>query len=154
MSSIATVGRVMNMAGRPRGREKNITGAGKGVYKRGSGLGTGRVGKADGYTGRRPSSGGSGGSFGGGGGNYGGGSTRGRGGKKGGKGGLLALLAVLLLGGGGYGILGGEDSGVSRLVRERCDYTVSIPMYGHVNSLNVSTAASVLLCHAARMQRA
>ena len=101
-------------AGRPRGREKNITGAGKGVYKRGSGLGTGRVGKADGYTGRRPTSGGfsaggSGGSFGGGG-NYGGGSTRGRGGKKGGKGGLLALLAVLLLGGGGYGILGGEDS--------------------------------------------
>ena len=51
-------------------------------------------------------------------------------------------------------VLGGEYSGVSRLVRERCDYTVSIPMYGHVNSLNVSTAASVLLCHAARMQRA
>lgn len=50
-------------------------------------------------------------------------------------------------------VLGGEDSGVGRLVRERCDYTVSIPMYGKVNSLNVSTAASVLLCHAARMQR-
>lgn len=50
-------------------------------------------------------------------------------------------------------VLGGEDSGVSRLVRERCDYTVSIPMYGKLNSLNVSTAASVLRCHAARMQR-
>ena len=50
-------------------------------------------------------------------------------------------------------VLGGEDSGVSRLVRERCDYTVSIPMFGKVNSLNVSTAASVLLCHAARMQK-
>ncbi|MGN1345592.1 MAG: 23S rRNA (guanosine(2251)-2'-O)-methyltransferase RlmB [Eubacteriales bacterium] len=50
-------------------------------------------------------------------------------------------------------VLGGEDSGVSRLVRERCDFTISIPMYGHVNSLNVSTAASVLLCRAARMQR-
>lgn len=50
-------------------------------------------------------------------------------------------------------VLGGEDSGVSRLVRKRCDYTVSIPMYGKLNSLNVSTAASVLLCHAARMQR-
>lgn len=50
-------------------------------------------------------------------------------------------------------VLGGEDSGVSRLVRETCDFTVSIPMYGKVNSLNVSTAASVLLCHAARMQR-
>ena len=50
-------------------------------------------------------------------------------------------------------VLGGEDSGVGRLVKERCDYTVSIPMYGKINSLNVSTAASVLLCHAARMQR-
>ena len=50
-------------------------------------------------------------------------------------------------------VLGGEDSGVSRLVKERCDFIVSIPMYGHVNSLNVSTAASVLLCRAARMQR-
>ena len=50
-------------------------------------------------------------------------------------------------------VLGGEDSGVSRLVRERCDYTVSIPMYGNVNSLNVSCAASVILCHVARMQR-
>ncbi len=50
-------------------------------------------------------------------------------------------------------VLGGEDSGVSRLVKERCDFVVSIPMYGHVNSLNVSTAASVLLCRAARMQR-
>lgn len=50
-------------------------------------------------------------------------------------------------------VLGGEDSGVSRLVRERCDFTVSIPMYGKVNSLNVSTAASVLLTRAARLQR-
>lgn len=50
-------------------------------------------------------------------------------------------------------ILGGEDSGVSRLVRERCDYTVSIPMYGKVNSLNVSCAASIILCHAAHIQR-
>ncbi len=50
-------------------------------------------------------------------------------------------------------VLGGEDSGVSRLVRERCDFTVSIPMYGKVNSLNVSTAASVLLSRAARVQR-
>ena len=50
-------------------------------------------------------------------------------------------------------VLGGEDSGVSRLVREKCDYTVSIPMYGKVNSLNVSAAAAVLICHAARMQK-
>ncbi len=51
-------------------------------------------------------------------------------------------------------VLGSEGDGVSRLVRERCDFLVSIPMYGAVNSLNVSTAASILLCHAARMQRA
>jgi len=50
-------------------------------------------------------------------------------------------------------VLGGEDSGVGRLVRERCDFTISIPMYGKVNSLNVSTAASVLLSRAARVQR-
>lgn len=50
-------------------------------------------------------------------------------------------------------VLGSEGRGVSDLVRRRCDFTVSIPMYGKVNSLNVSTAASVLLCHAARMQR-
>lgn len=51
-------------------------------------------------------------------------------------------------------VFGSEGAGVGRLVRESCDFTVSIPMYGHVNSLNVSTAASVILCHAARMQRA
>lgn len=51
-------------------------------------------------------------------------------------------------------VFGSEGAGVGRLVKERCDFTVSIPMYGSVNSLNVSTAASVILCHAARMQRA
>ena len=50
-------------------------------------------------------------------------------------------------------ILGSEGNGVGRLIKERSDYIVSIPMYGQVNSLNVSTAASVILCHAARMQR-
>lgn len=51
-------------------------------------------------------------------------------------------------------VFGSEGAGVGRLVKETCDFIVSIPMYGHVNSLNVSTAASVILCHAARMQRA
>lgn len=50
-------------------------------------------------------------------------------------------------------VLGSEGNGVSRIVRENSDFIVSIPMYGKVNSLNVSTAASVILCHAARMQR-
>lgn len=48
-------------------------------------------------------------------------------------------------------VFGSEGDGVSRLVRERSDFVVSIPMYGQVNSLNVSTAASVILCHAARV---
>ena len=50
-------------------------------------------------------------------------------------------------------VLGSEGAGISRLVREKCDFTVSIPMYGRVNSLNVSAAAAVLLFHAAQKQR-
>ena len=50
-------------------------------------------------------------------------------------------------------ILGSEGNGVSRLLKDNSDYIVSIPMYGKVNSLNVSTAASVILCHVARIQR-
>ncbi len=50
-------------------------------------------------------------------------------------------------------VLGSEGEGVSRLVREKCDFTVSIPMLGQVNSLNVSTAAAVLLYEAARKQK-
>lgn len=47
-------------------------------------------------------------------------------------------------------VLGSEGSGISRLVREKCDFMLSIPMYGRVNSFNVSCAAAVLLCEAAR----
>ncbi|MBQ7714980.1 MAG: 23S rRNA (guanosine(2251)-2'-O)-methyltransferase RlmB [Clostridia bacterium] len=50
-------------------------------------------------------------------------------------------------------VLGSEGFGVSRVIKEHSDAIISIPMYGKVNSLNVSAAASVLLCHAARMQR-
>jgi len=49
-------------------------------------------------------------------------------------------------------IFGSEGAGVSRMLKEKCDFLISIPMYGKVNSLNVSTAASVILCHAARIQ--
>ncbi len=42
-------------------------------------------------------------------------------------------------------VLGNEGAGVSRLIKEECDFTVSIPMAGHVDSLNVSAAAAVLL---------
>ena len=50
-------------------------------------------------------------------------------------------------------VLGSEGDGVSKLVKDQSDFIASIPMYGSVNSLNVSTAAAVILCHAARMQR-
>ena len=41
-------------------------------------------------------------------------------------------------------VIGNEGSGVSRLVKERCDYTASIPMNGDIDSLNASVAAGVL----------
>ena len=49
-------------------------------------------------------------------------------------------------GGGPVGlVLGSEGYGTSRLVLENCDFKVNIPNYGHVNSLNVSCAAAVVL---------
>ena len=47
-------------------------------------------------------------------------------------------------------VMGSEGEGVSRVVKDTCDGIVSIPMYGHVNSFNVSTAASVILAEIAR----
>jgi 23S rRNA (guanosine2251-2'-O)-methyltransferase len=49
-------------------------------------------------------------------------------------------------------VLGGEDRGVRRLVRERCDYLVSLPLLGKINSLNVSVAAGILLYEALRQR--
>lgn len=50
-------------------------------------------------------------------------------------------------------VLGSEGNGVSHVVKELCDGIVSIPMYGHVNSFNVSTAAAVILAEASRQHR-
>ena len=49
-------------------------------------------------------------------------------------------------------VLGNEGAGISRLVKEKCDFTVSIPLYGKIDSLNVSCAAAVLLSEAARQR--
>src|SRR5256885_391399 len=51
-------------------------------------------------------------------------------------------------------VLGSEGRGLSRLVRETCDATVSIPMAAGVESLNASVAAGVLLAEGARRRRA
>ena len=51
-------------------------------------------------------------------------------------------------------VLGAEHGGLRRLVRERCDWVVSIPMRGHVQSLNVAVAAGVVLFEANRQRGA
>ena len=49
-------------------------------------------------------------------------------------------------------VIGNEGSGMGRLVAENCDFTVSIPMFGKINSLNASAAAAVLLYEAVRQR--
>lgn len=50
-------------------------------------------------------------------------------------------------------VLGGEDHGLGRLVKEKCDFLVRLPMGGHVSSLNASVAGSVVLYEMARQRR-
>ena len=49
-------------------------------------------------------------------------------------------------------VVGAEGAGLRRLVRERCDWLVAIPMQGHVQSLNVSVATGVVLFEAVRQR--
>ena len=49
-------------------------------------------------------------------------------------------------------IIGSEGDGMGRLVREQCDFLVSIPMRGKVNSLNASAAAAIVLYEAVRQR--
>lgn len=50
-------------------------------------------------------------------------------------------------------ILGGENTGVSRLLREKSDFVVSIPLFGKISSLNVSAAAAIILYETAKQHR-
>jgi 23S rRNA (guanosine2251-2'-O)-methyltransferase len=51
-------------------------------------------------------------------------------------------------------VLGAEGKGLHDLVRRRCDFLVSIPMMGHVASLNVSVAGGIVMYEVARQRRA
>jgi 23S rRNA (guanosine2251-2'-O)-methyltransferase len=51
-------------------------------------------------------------------------------------------------------VLGSEGAGLSRLVRDRCDTIVGIPMLGQVSSLNVSAAAALATYEVTRVRMA
>jgi len=50
-------------------------------------------------------------------------------------------------------VIGSEGAGISRLVGENCDFSVSIPMFGCVRSLNASVSAAILLYEAVRQRK-
>jgi 23S rRNA (guanosine2251-2'-O)-methyltransferase len=50
-------------------------------------------------------------------------------------------------------VIGGEDSGVKRLTKEKCDKILSLPMYGKVNSLNASIALGIACYEVVRRRR-
>lgn len=49
-------------------------------------------------------------------------------------------------------VIGNEGEGISRLVREKCDFIAEIPMWGDIDSLNASVAAAILMYEARRQQ--
>ena len=49
-------------------------------------------------------------------------------------------------------VVGAEGAGVSRLVREKCDYVVSVPLKGELESLNASVAAAVIMFEKVRQE--
>src|SRR5690606_7008919 len=50
-------------------------------------------------------------------------------------------------------VIGGEDKGLGRRVRETCDFLVRIPMRGRINSLNAAVAGALLLFESLRQRR-
>jgi rRNA methylase, putative, group 3 len=50
-------------------------------------------------------------------------------------------------------VIGAEGQGISRLVKEKCDFSLSIPMSGKITSLNASNAAAILMYEVRRQRR-
>lgn len=50
-------------------------------------------------------------------------------------------------------VIGSEGKGMSRLVSEQCDYMISIPMFGTINSLNASVSAGIIIYEIIKQQR-
>ena len=50
-------------------------------------------------------------------------------------------------------VIGSEGRGLSKLVREKCDFIASLPMKGRINSLNASVAAGILMFEASRQRK-
>lgn len=50
-------------------------------------------------------------------------------------------------------VIGNEGSGISRMIRESCDFIAKIPMYGKVNSLNASVASGIMIYEVVRQKR-
>jgi 23S rRNA (guanosine2251-2'-O)-methyltransferase len=49
-------------------------------------------------------------------------------------------------------VIGNEGSGISRNVKKQCDFSVSIPIYGEIDSFNASAAAAIILSEAAKQR--
>lgn len=51
-------------------------------------------------------------------------------------------------------VIGNENKGIGRLIREKCDFLLQLPMFGRINSLNASVAASVFMYEVVRQRLA
>ena len=50
-------------------------------------------------------------------------------------------------------VFGNEGNGMSRIIKESCDFIAKIPMYGKVNSLNASVASGIMIYEAIKPKR-
>jgi 23S rRNA (guanosine2251-2'-O)-methyltransferase len=50
-------------------------------------------------------------------------------------------------------VIGSEGFGMGRLIKQKCDFLLSLPMMGRINSLNASVAAGIFMYEAVRQRR-